>query len=386
VTDLPASAAVVIVGGGVMGTSIAYHLAARGQHDVVLLERSELFGQGATGKCAGGVRHQFASEINIRLSTASIRMLEGFETEPGHAIGLRQCGYLFMLTRAEDVAAFRQNVALQHRLGVLTEWLTPDEVRQRLPQIRTDDVLGGTFYDRDGIADPSGVVDGYVSAARRLGVTLLTGVEVTGLDMSANRVRSVQTTAGSIEAATLVNAAGPFAADIGRLHGTDLPIAPLRRQMLLTTPLPEIPPDFPFVIDFATGLYFHREGTGLLTGMANRDEPPGTDESVDLEWERTALEFAVRRMPLLERAGLARHWAGLYEMTPDAHPLVGRLDLFDNVFVAAGFSGHGFMQGPIIGKLMAEIILDGHAHSIDISALSPARFANGSTVREYNVV
>jgi sarcosine oxidase subunit beta len=386
VTDLPASAAVVIVGGGVMGTSIAYHLAARGQHEVVLLERSELFGQGATGKCAGGVRHQFASEINIRLSTASIRMLEGFETEPGHAIGLRQCGYLFMLTRAEDVAAFRQNVALQHRLGVLTEWLTPDEVRQRLPQIRTDDVLGGTFYDRDGIADPSGVVDGYVSAARRLGVTLLTGVEVTGLDMSANRVRSVQTTAGSIEAATLVNAAGPFAADIGRLHGTDLPIAPLRRQMLLTTPLPEIPPDFPFVIDFATGLYFHREGTGLLTGMANRDEPPGTDESVDLEWERTALEFAVRRMPLLERAGLARHWAGLYEMTPDAHPLVGRLDLFDNVFVAAGFSGHGFMQGPIIGKLMAEIILDGHAHSIDISALSPARFANGSTVREYNVV
>ena len=385
-TDLPSSAAVVIVGGGVMGTSIAYHLAARGQRDVVLLERSELFGQGATGKCAGGVRHQFASEINIRLSTASIRMLEAFETEPGHAIGLRQCGYLFMLTQPEDVAAFRQNVALQHRLGVMTEWLTPDEVRQRLPQIHTDDVLGGTFYGRDGIADPSGVIDGYVSAARRLGVKLLTGVEVTGLCVSSNAVRSVQTNAGSIEAATLVNAAGPFAADVGRMHGADLPITPLRRQMLLTTPLPEIPPDFPFVIDFATGLYFHREGTGLLTGMANRDEPPGIDESVDLDWERTALEFAVRRMPLLEHAGLARHWAGLYEMTPDAHPLVGRLEPFENVFVAAGFSGHGFMQGPIIGKLLAEVMLDGHASTIDISALSPARFASGSTVREYNVV
>jgi sarcosine oxidase subunit beta len=369
-----------------MGTSLAYHLAVRGQRNVVLLERSELFGQGATGKCAGGVRHQFASEINIRLSTESIKMLERFETEPGHAIGLRQCGYLFMLTRDEDVAAFRENVALQHRLGVNTEWLSPQEVRQRLPQVRTDDVLGGTFYGRDGIADPSGVVDGYVSAARRLGVALVTGVDVTGVGVSSNRVRTVETTAGSIEAAVFVNAAGPFAADIGRMHGAELPITPLRRQMVHTTPLPEIPPDFPFVIDFATGLYFHREGTGLLTGMANRDEPPGTDESVDLEWERTALEFAVRRMPLLERAGLARHWAGLYEMTPDAHPLVGRLAPFENVFIAAGFSGHGFMQGPIIGKLLAEVMLDGDAHSIDISALNPARFATGATLREYNVV
>jgi sarcosine oxidase subunit beta len=386
VTDLPRTATVVIVGGGVMGTSIAYHLAARGQRDVVLLERSELFGQGATGKCAGGVRHQFASEINIRLSTESIRMLERFETEPGHAIGLHQCGYLFILTRSEDIDAFRQNVALQHRLGVMTEWLTPEEVRQRLPQIRTDDVLGGTFYGRDGIADPSGVIDGYVSAARRLGVKLLTGVEVTRLDVSSNTLRGVHTSAGSIEAATLVNAAGPFAADVGRMHGSDLPITPLRRQMLLTTPLPEIPPDFPFAIDFATGLYFHREGTGLLTGMANRDEPPGIDESVDLEWERTALEFAVRRMPLLEHAGLARHWAGLYEMTPDAHPLVGRLEPFDNVYIAAGFSGHGFMQGPIIGKLMAEVMLDGQASTIDISPLSPVRFETGSTEREYNVV
>ncbi|HLZ30825.1 MAG TPA: FAD-binding oxidoreductase [Chloroflexota bacterium] len=385
-TDLPSSAAVVIVGGGVMGTSIAYHLAVRGQRDVVLLERSELFGQGATGKCAGGVRHQFASEINIRLSTASIRMLEAFETEPGHAIGLRQCGYLFILTQPEDVAAFRQNVALQHRLGVMTEWLTADEVRARVPQIVGDDVLGGTFYGRDGIADPSGVIDGYVSAARRLGVTLLTGVEVTGLGVGSNSVRSVQTSVGSIEAGMVVNAAGPFAADIGWMHGADLPITPLRRQMLLTTPLPEIPPDFPFVIDFATGLYFHREGTGLLTGMANRAEPPGIDESVDLEWERIALEFAVRRMPLLEHAGLARHWAGLYEMTPDAHPMVGRLEPFENVFVAAGFSGHGFMQGPIIGKLMAEVMLDGEAHSIDIGALDPARFASGKTLREYNVV
>jgi sarcosine oxidase, subunit beta len=387
VSSLPRRAAVVIVGGGVMGTSIAYHLAARGQPDVVLLERADLFGQGATGKCAGGVRHQFGTAINIRLSTESIRMLENFETEPGHPIGLRQCGYLFILTRAEDVDAFRQNVALQHRLGVQTQWLTPDEVARLVPQVRTDDVLAGTFYPRDGLADPSGVVDGYVSGARRLGATLLTGVEVTGLQASARTVHSVETSVGSIETGLLINAAGPFAANIGRMLGLDLPIAPLRRQMVLTTPIPEIPPDFPFVIDFATGLYFHREGTGLLTGMANQDQTPGIDESVDLDWEQTALEFAVRRMPLLERAGLAAHWAGLYEMTPDAHPLVGRQAPFDNVFVAAGFSGHGFMQGPIVGKLLAELILDGQARTLDISALNPARFADGSSaVREYNVV
>jgi sarcosine oxidase, subunit beta len=387
ISELPRHAAVVIVGGGVMGASIAYHLAARGQRDIVLLERADLFGQGATGKCAGGVRHQFGTEINIRLSIESIRLLEAFETTPGHAIGLRQCGYLFILTRAEDVDAFRQNVSLQHRLGVQTEWLTADEVARRIPQVRTDDVLAGTFYARDGLADPSGVVDGYVSGARRLGARLLTGVEVTGVHATGTSVRRVETTAGSIETDLLVNAAGPFAADVGRLLGVQLPISPLRRQMVLTTPIPEIPADFPFVIDFATGLYFHREGTGLLTGMANPDQPPGTDESVDLDWEQTALEFAVRRLPLLEQAGLASHWAGLYEMTPDAHPLVGRQAPFDNVFVAAGFSGHGFMQGPIVGKLLAEVILDGQARTLDISALNPARFADGSSsAREYNVV
>jgi sarcosine oxidase subunit beta len=387
VTELPRKAAVVIVGGGVMGTSIAYHLAARGQRDILLLERSDLFGQGATGKCAGGVRHQFGTPINIRLSIESIRMLENFETEPGHPIGLRQCGYLFMLTRPEDVAAFRQNVALQHQLGVQTEWLTPRDVSHRLPQLRTDDVLGGTFYARDGIADPSGVVDGYVSGARRLGVTLLTDVEVTGLSTSEGTVRTVHTSLGSVETTMLVNAAGPFAANVGHMLGLELPITPLRRQMLLTTPLPQIPPDFPFVIDFATGLYFHREGTGLLTGMANPDQPPGIDESVDLDWEQVALDHALRRMPLLDGAGLASHWAGLYEMTPDAHPLVGRQEPFSNVFVAAGFSGHGFMQGPIVGKLLAEVMLDGHATTLDISALDPARFMDGSSaVREYNVI
>jgi sarcosine oxidase subunit beta len=196
----------------------------------------------------------------------------------------------------------------------------------------------------------------------------------------------VLTTHGEIAAGAVVNAAGPFAADVGRMLGLELPIVPLRRQMLVTTPL-AIPADFPFVIDFATGLYFHREGPGILTGMANHAEPPGADERVDLDWERVHLEAAVRRFPLLEQAGLASHWAGLYEMTPDAHPLLGRLAPLDNAYIVAGFSGHGFMHGPIAGQLLAEVILDGQATSLDIGVLDPARFAQpGAATPEYNVV
>ena len=385
--DLPQRAAVVIIGGGVMGASLAYHLATRGQRDVVLLERGEIFGQGATGKCAGGIRHQFGTEINVQLSIESIRMLERFSDEPGMQIGLHQDGYLFILTRSEDVTQFRRNVELQHRLGVRTEWLSGDDVRRRLPLLELDDVLGGTFYGRDGLCDPSSVVAGYVTGARQLGARLFTDTEVTGLRATNGRVRTVCTPFGEIETDAVVNAAGPSAAKVGRMLGLDLPIVPLRRQMLVTTPMPEVPPDFPFVIDFASGLYFHREGPGLLTGQSNPDQPPGEDESVDLEWERVHLAAAVKRLPLLEQAGLAHHWAGLYEMTPDAHPLLGRLAPFENAFIVAGFSGHGFMHGPIAGKLLAEVMLDGVAHTLDIAPLDPNRFAGaGIGEREYNVV
>ena len=385
--DLPKHADVVIVGGGVMGASVAYHLAVRGQRDVLLLERDDLFGQGATGKCAGGIRFQFGSEINVRLSLHSIPMLERFEAELDQPIGLHQCGYLFVLTRAEDVQAFRRNVAMQRQLGVATEWLEPDEVRSRLPLLQLEDALGGTFYARDGLCDPSSVVNGYIRAARHLGTKCLTNIEVTGMEVRQDRITRVLTASGAIETQAVVNAAGPFARDVGRMLGVDLPIVPVRRQMLVTTPLPQVPPDFPFVIDFATGLYFHREGPGIMTGMANPQEPVGTDESVDLAWEQVHLEAALRRFPLLAQAGLAHHWAGLYEVSPDAHPLIGRLEPLDNAYVVAGFSGHGFMHGPIAGKLLAEVILDGHASTLDIDALDPNRFSHQpGPLREYNVV
>jgi len=382
---LPESAEIVIIGGGVMGASTAYHLAARGETGIVLLERDQFYGQGATGRCAGGVRCQFATEVNIRLSQASLPMLERFKDEIGQAVDYRPCGYLFALTNETDVKMFQRNVELQNRLGVRTEWLTGDEVRARLPTMRFDDALAGTLHMKDGLVDPNSVVSGYIKAANRLGVQTITEVEVTGIRVSGGKVEAVETNHGAIMTRIVVNAAGPWAAQIGKMAGMDLPIEPIRRQMFTTTAMPELQSDLPFVIDFAQSLYFHREGEGLLIGMSNQDEKPGLDQRVDEAFELINLETAIARMPGLEKAGLAAHWAGLYEVTPDAHPIFGRTSVA-GIYVVAGFSGHGFMHGPVSGKLMAELILDGAFRSVDVSMLDLARFTEGRLIREYNVV
>ncbi len=385
-TDLPDRAQIVIVGGGVMGASTAYHLALKGCSDVVLLERESFFGLGATGKCAGGIRYQFSTEINVRLSQISLPMLVRFEEETGQAIDLRWCGYLFLLTNETDVQTFRQNVALQHRLGVGTEWLSGDDVRRMVPLLAADDVIAGTFHAGDGLADPNGVVNGYIQAARRLGVKALTDVTVTGIQRRAGRVSGVQTTKGSIACEAVVNAAGPWSGVVSEMADIPLLITPIRRQMLTTTPLPDIRSDFPFIIDFAQSLYFHREGDGLLTGMSNPDQEPGFDESVDDAWELVHMDAAINRLPLLANAGRLSAWAGLYEVTPDAHPIIGPVHQLAGYFVVSGFSGHGFMHGPVAGLLMAEMILEGQASTLDVSSLDYERFEEGRLIQEYNVI
>jgi sarcosine oxidase subunit beta len=386
VTDLPKTAEIVIVGGGVMGASTAYHLAVRGSRDVLLLEREPFFGTGATGRCAGGIRYQFSTEINVRLSQLSLPMLARFEEEIGQPIDLRWCGYLFLISTSADERKFQHNVAMQHRLGVPVEWLSGDEVRARVPQLAADDVLAGTFHAGDGLADPNGVVSGYVQAARRLGARALTDTPVTGIETRGGRIAAVITDRGRVECEVVVNAAGPWSGVLSELAGVPLPVTPVRRQMLTTTPLPELRRDFPFVIDFAQSLYFHPEGEGLLTGMSNPAERPGFDQSVDEKWEWTHLEAAIARLPLLGRAGRLAGWAGLYEVTPDAHPVFGPVPGLDGYHLVTGFSGHGFMHGPAAGLLAAEFILDGQAQTLDLSSLRYDRFAEGRLVQEYNVV
>jgi len=382
---VPNTADIVIIGGGVMGPSTAYHLAQRGQKNIVLLEKDEFFGQEATGRCAGGVRYQFSTEINIRLSLISLPMLDRFKDEIGQEINFRKCGYLFILTKPEDVQIFHHSVELQQSLGVHTEWVSGDEVRRRLPLMHLEDVLGGTYNAEDGLVDPNSVVMGYINAAQRLGVKALNKVEVTGIQVIGGKCAAVVTNQGVISTPIVVNAAGPWAGSVGQMAGVKVPIDPVRRQIMTTTPLPEIPADFPFVLDFAQSLYFHREGEGLLTGMSNPDEKPGFDQNIDTEFEMINLEAAIARIPLLEKAGLLNHWAGLYEVTPDAHPIFGKTPV-EGFYVVAGFSGHGFMHGPISGKLMAELILDGRFKSLDVSSLDLARYDEGRQIREYNVV
>lgn len=384
-TDLPASAEIVIVGGGVMGASTAYHLAQAGAQDVLVLERTAHLEDSATSRCAGGVRYQFATPVNIQLSQVSLPMLERFEEQIGVDPQYRQIGYFFVLTEPEDVEAFERNVELQHSLGVQTELLDGDEVRRRLPLMQLPDALAGTVHAKDGLADPSSVNLGYLQAARRLGVRQAMETRVVGIELDGERVAAVQTDRGRVVCAQVVNAAGPWAGQIGELVGLDIPIQPIRRQMVTTTPLPELPPDFPFVIDFAQSLYFHPEGEGLLTGMSNPDQPAGFDQSVDEQWELTALEAAMQRLPMLERAGRLSGWAGLYEVTPDAHPIFGPTPV-DGFWIVAGFSGHGFMHGPVAGKLMAEFLLEGRATTVDVSMLDLARFSEGRRIQEYNVI
>jgi sarcosine oxidase subunit beta len=383
--DLPKTADVVVIGGGVMGASTAYHLRAAGLENVLLLEKESFFGQGATGRCAGGVRYQFATEVNVRLSIASLAMFERYKEEHGQDCDYRKCGYLFALTHPEDVETFKGNVAMQHRLGVPTEWLSGDEIRERLPYMRFDDAIAGTYYAKDGLADPNSTVMGYINHGRSLGITALTDVDVLGLETQGGRIREVRTNVGDVACPTVVNAAGPWAGLIGEMIGVEIPITPVRRQMLTTTPLPDLADDFPFVIDFHRSLYFHREGDGLLTGMSNPDEVPGFDQSIDEAWELIAMEAAIERMPMLAQAGRVTGWAGLYEVTPDAHPIYGHTQV-EGFYVVAGFSGHGFMHGPISGKLMAEFIVEGQAQTVDVSMLDLARFAEGRLIHEYNVI
>ena len=389
------TADVVIVGGGCMGASVAYHLTKQGITDVILLEREEALGTGATGRNAGGVRHQFSHESNVRLSLESIAVLERFEEEVGHPIDLFQDGYLFLLSSPANVAKFRGNMEMQRRLGVDVHWLTPDEAQERAPGIDPEGVLGATFCGRDGICDPSGVTLGFAGAARRAGARIREGVTVTGVRTSSGRVTAVETSHGPIETPLVVNAAGPWAADVGRMAGVALPIEPLRRHIFVAEPpsadgwrqdgVPTAPDSRVMVIDFETTFYFHREGAGLLFGMGDPDEPYGYGQEVDWDVLEKVAPVAARRLPVLADAPIAHAWAGLYEMTPDAMPILGPAGELDGFHVIGGFSGHGFQHAPAAGRVVAALVA-GADPGMDLSPFAYARFGSGALAGEGNVV
>lgn len=377
-------AEVVIIGGGVLGASIAWHLASKGVRDVVVLERDRL-GSGSTSRNAGGVRLQFSSEINVRLSQRSLPRWERFAEEMGVDPAFHQVGYLFLVTSDADAGAFERSLALWSRLGVPARRIDAQEARALFPELKVDDVRFATFCPKDGHLDPTALLNGYVARAREKGVRFREAEPVTAIYRERDRVSAVRTPQGTIACATVVNAAGPWAAQVGALAGVELPIQPLRRQIFVTDPVPGLDHEFPLTVEMATTFYFHRESGGVLMGMVDPADRPGFDDSLNWDFLPTMVERALDRVPILERANVKTGWAGFYEDTPDKHPIIGNVKALPGFVCAAGFSGHGLMHAPAAGEAVAELIVDGRT-TLDISRLAYERFEQGDLIREHNVI
>jgi sarcosine oxidase subunit beta len=374
------TADVVIIGGGIIGTSIAYHLSLKKAGRVVLLEKGQL-GEGSTSRCVGGIRTQFSTEINIRFSLESLKSFQQFEEELGVDPEFKQTGYLFLGTTELELEIFKENVKLQRGFGIPTEFLGPDEMKARWPYLRTDDVLGGTYCPWDGYAGPNEILYGLVKGAKRAGVKIYEGIEATGISLEKRKVLGVQTKEGEISTSVVVNAGGPYAAMIGERVGLDIPVKPLRRQIFITAPFHLTDQIIPLTIDVRRGWYFRQEEKGLLLS-GPLDQEPSFNLNVDYDAMAGTSENAIYRIPILERATIARGWAGLYEISPDHHAILGKVPDLEGLILANGFSGHGFQHSPAVGKVIAELIVDGKAESIDISPLSIERFKKGELILE----
>jgi sarcosine oxidase subunit beta len=384
---LPARARVVVIGGGAMGTSIAFHLAEAGVPDVLLLEKGAL-GSGSTCRAAGGVRAQFSDPVNIALGLRGLAAFERFAERPGQAIDLHQPGYLFLLSDATAVADFERAVDLQNSLGVASRMLSVDEAVALSPIVSPDGLLAAAYHSRDGYCSPESVVLGYATGARRHGAAIRTGVRVVGIRTDGGTITGVVTDQGEVRADTVICAAGAWSREVGAWAGVDLPVTPLRRQILITEPLPAgLVPEgpLPMTIDAATTFYVHREGPALLMGMSYRGEEPGFRLDYSEDWLPDLTEAIGRRAPALLDVGIAHRWVGLYEVTPDHNALVGEAADVGRFLYATGFSGHGFLQAPAIGEVVRDLYL-GREPFVDVRPFDAARFGAGDLRPEVAIV
>jgi sarcosine oxidase, subunit beta len=379
----PERAEVVVLGGGATGTSIAFHLAEAGV-DVCLLER-EALSSGSTSRAAGGIRTQFSDPLNVAIGLRCVEAFARFGERPGGEIDFEQVGYLFLLDRPEDVELFEQNVALQNELGVPSRVLGPDEAARLSPLAGLDGVLAATFCPLDGHASPEAVAQGYAAGARAYGATVLTGSPATAIEVEDGTIGRVVTEAGAIETGTVVLAAGVWSPELARTAGFDLPVEPVFREVVTTAPVDGLPDRIPLTVDFSTGFYFHREGPGLLIGMADRNQEPGFDVPTDPHWLEHVTEVAARRAPAFLDMGIASGWKGYYEVSPDYNGLVGEAQDVGRLLYATGFSGHGFMQAPAIGEIVRDLYL-GREPFVDVTPLSAERFALNAPRPEQNVI
>ncbi|MBD0326123.1 MAG: FAD-binding oxidoreductase [Pyrinomonadaceae bacterium] len=388
------TADVVIIGGGIVGASVAYHLAEAGYTNVRIVERETAQGLGSTGRATGGVRAQFATAVNIRMSRYSIDFISHFEEATGHPSGYDPAGYLFVATNERQLQYLKETGERQRSEGLTNvEIVSAADIRRMMPQLRADDIVGGSFCQTDGFVVPLSILRGFSERAFERGVRLWLETEVTGIEVEGGSVSRVLTTRGAISTRAVVNATGAWAANVARLAGVEIPITPLRRQLVCTKPLAEMPARFPMVIDMSDGFHFRPDSLagaspGVLLAWPDPEEEAGFESEFDERFAEKLLPRAVSRVPCLAGAEIdeKRCRAGLYEVTPDHHAIIGEAPGVRGLFLANGFSGHGVMHSPATGLVMSELILEGQARSLDVSALGAERFTSGRLLEETSVI
>ncbi len=377
------TADVVIVGAGIQGCAVAYNLAKMGCKDVVVIERNTV-SSGSTGRCGAGIRAQWGTEMNCRLGIASIEIFENLSEELGMDIGLHQGGYLMIAYKKSEFEQLKKNVELQNKLGIKSKIVTEDEAKEICPLLNTEGAVGFTFHQRDGHADPMLTTFAYAEAAERLGVKIYKFTEVIGIDVENGKIKGVNTSRGYISTRVVVNCAGGYSKEVAELAGVDIPTYSERHEILVTEPIERV--SEPMLMSFSGNFYIQQRPHGSFI-MGYGPEEHAKTHAVNSTWpflEEMARKF-VRLLPALKDLRVVRQWAGSYNMTPDAQPILGEVDEVEGFYLSVGFSGHGFMFGPITGKLIAELILTGKT-SIPIHMLNFRRFERGELIREPAVV
>jgi sarcosine oxidase, subunit beta len=384
------TADVVIIGGGIVGSSVAWHLTESGCRNVLIVERESHQGKGSTGKSMGGVRAQFATKPNIQMSLYSIPFYAAFEERLGHPSGYRGQGYLFVATKPAHLEYLQTNQTLQKSLGLTqARMMTREEIVAVIPQLRSDDVLGGSFCPTDGFVDPYSVMTGFTASACEHGASVWRSTEVTAIRHNGTGIAGVETTRGEVSTRTVVNAAGPWAAEVAALAGIQLPVEPMRRMLIPTEPFDGVSHEVPMVVDMSTGFHFRPESLGFLLAWNDPEETTGFKMNFEPSFIEKVLTLAADRVPCFENLAVnpKRAWAGLYEMSPDHHAIIGPVPELPGFFCANGFSGHGAMHSPATGKMVADLILHGKTDVIDnVQVLSPGRFAKGELLHETAVL
>jgi len=382
------TADVVVVGGGIVGSSIAYHLTEQGCRNIIVIEREAHQGKGSTGKSMGGVRAQFSTPVNIQMSMYSIPFYATFEARTGHPADYRAQGYLFLATSEAHLRYLDTNRRKQEAAGLKVHKLSAEDIRKSYPLLKTDDVLGGNFCPTDGFVDPYSAMVGFMTRAAESGARLWRNAEVTAIHKDGRGVTGVETTRGPVATRTVVNAAGPWAAQIGKFAGVELLVEPLRRMLVPTEPFDEFPHTAPMIIDMSNGFHFRPESLGFLLAWNDPEETPGFKTDFEPAFIEKVLTRAAARVPCFENLAVnpKRAWAGLYEMTPDHHPILGPVAEVPGFFLANGFSGHGVMHAPATGKILADLILHQKCDLVDPNLLSLDRYREGRLIEETAVL